>query len=360
MSVHELPSGKWKVRWRTPEGTARSKTFSACEKSEAVAFETEILKAKRLGSLIHLQTEIDGSKKSLREVGAEFWQTKYHNLAPKTREHYKWLIETLVAPDGGELTDSPIGAISTTDVEDWLTGLPTGNVAKRHAASLLSSIFKFAMRRGYVKWNPALIAERPKKAKRKIVYPATPAEIEAIRAKLDDESKLLVSLMAYQGLRPQEALGLRWEDVQKTTLLVYAPKTDTVRAVRLLGVVADELAAFRLKAGNVTGFIFHKDGQRWQKHDYNNWRRRKWGKVSTIGHPYVLRHSFISGRIGQGDPLTEVAAEAGHSVQTCSEHYAHAFKDYDPENRVRMEDAIRAARNGGTNLEEQEGVLHVS
>lgn len=45
-----------------------------------------------------------------------------------------------------------------------------------------------------------------------------PEKVEQIRAKLDAEGKALVSVLAYSGVRPGEALSLRWSDVETKTL----------------------------------------------------------------------------------------------------------------------------------------------
>jgi integrase len=62
----------------------------------------------------------------------------------------------------------------------------------------------------------------------------------------------LIGLLAYAGLRPQEALALRWEDARERTLLVgkaadgqggvKPTKTGQARTVRLLAPLADDLA----------------------------------------------------------------------------------------------------------------------
>lgn len=47
-----------------------------------------------------------------------------------------------------------------------------------------------------------------------------PATIEVMRAGLGVRDATLISVMAYAGLRPGEALGLRWSDVRERTLLI--------------------------------------------------------------------------------------------------------------------------------------------
>lgn len=69
----------------------------------------------------------------------------------------------------------------------------------------------------------------------------------------------LISVLAYAGLRPQEALAMRWADVRERTLLiekasdgqgdVKLTKTRHSRTVRLLAALAHDLAEWRLLCG---------------------------------------------------------------------------------------------------------------
>lgn len=60
----------------------------------------------------------------------------------------------------------------------------------------------------------------------------------------------LVAVLAYAGLRPGEALGLRWHDIGERTILVErsvafgqlkSTKTASTRTVRLLAPLAEDL-----------------------------------------------------------------------------------------------------------------------
>ena len=69
---------------------------------------------------------------------------------------------------------------------------------------------------------------------------------------------IFVSLLAYAGLRPSEALALKWSDVGKRTILVEraasygvekGTKTLVSRNVRLLEPLARDLAEWKLRSG---------------------------------------------------------------------------------------------------------------
>jgi integrase len=94
-----------------------------------------------------------------------------------------------------------------------------------------------------------------------------------------------VSVLAYAGLRPGEALALTWGDVQGQTIIgdkaVSAgeqkeTKTRQTRAVRLLTPLASDLAEW-MRCGRPSNeaLVFpRRDGRAWTDSDWNNWRKR--------------------------------------------------------------------------------------
>jgi integrase len=126
----------------------------------------------------------------------------------------------------------------------------------------------------------------------------------------------LLVVLAYAGLRPQEALGLPWSNVRGRTLLIDRAQSDEglkdtktggTRSVRLLAPLTADLAAWRLAGGPLIGgaLVFPtRDGELWRDHDWANWRRRVFDPLAaTVGvsgmRPYDLRHAFCSLLIGE-------------------------------------------------------------
>lgn len=173
---------------------------------------------------------------------------------------------------------------------------------------------------------------------------------------------LIVSLLAYAGLRPGELRALRWQDVQERTLLVQraaapdgnanATKTGQRRSVRLLAPLAAELREYRLAAGRPPEhelLMPGADGGSWVKSRWQAWRRDHWMPVcratalDPTPRPYDLRHSFASLLLSEGRQPTCVARQLGHSLTMLLETYAHLIDEFDGE-RVDAEAEIEAAR----------------
>ena len=123
------------------------------------------------------------------------------------------------------------------------------------------------------------------------------------------------------------------------------------RVVRLLPPLAADLAEWRLACGRPEPdeLLFPcSDGAPWRDHDWRNWRRRVYQPAAAaVGvqspRPYDLRGSFVSLLIQEGRTVIDVAAQAGHTPETCLRHYARLFRDA-PAERVPAEVAIRRAR----------------
>jgi integrase len=256
--------------------------------------------------------------------------------------------------------------IKPATVEQWAADLRRrgdGAPSILRASAVLSGILQRAVVNGLIESNPVRAVRRPRQAPPRQPDPIPPALIEAIRAQLEPRDATLVSLLAYAGLRPEsEALPLTWRQVGDRSLSVYASKTVRERQVRLLGPLADDLAAWRKlsESGGPASsrnpqtarppLVFPPPGGAWTPTAWQNWRRRVWRPAALAAglpadsRPRDLRASFASLLIAEGRSVVDVAQQLGHSPATCLRSYARAFAEFDLEGRETAEAAIRSAR----------------
>jgi len=345
----------WRVRWRQ-HGRNRARTFST--RRDARDFDAEVRRQRRAGSLAAL----DAGAQTLGEYVTGTWATSHAaTLAAKTRLHYASLYDHHLRPYLAsialrEITPEVIGL---WQAERLASG--AGPIAIRHAMDLLGSILEHAFAGGHLSANPARRVKKARPPRREEVQPLPPTTIEAMRAALDARDATLISVLAYAGLRPGEALGLRWGDVREQTLLVQRAislgeesdtKTRQHRTVRLLAPLAADLRLWRMAAGRPgdSELVFPgKEGRPWTQAAYQSWRRRAFNRATQaagLAHarPYDLRHSFASLLLHEGRSVIYVARQLGHDARLTLTRYGHVIDELEDRPRIAAEAAIADAR----------------
>jgi integrase len=203
---------------------------------------------------------------------------------------------------------------------------------------------------------------------RREAHPFAPTAVEALRravrvrhpserhwggTDLGHRDAGFISLLAYAGLRPHEAIDLAWAAAREHTLLVRAPKTQSTRTVRLLDPLRRDLAEWRLARGRPaddTPIIVGHDGHRWSTGAYAQWRTRTWTRALKRARlptatPYVLRHSFASLLLHEGRSVIYVARQLGHGAELTMRTYGHVIDELEDEPLLTAEEAIRVPGN---------------
>ena len=354
MSVHRK-GAKWVVRYRDG-GRNRSRSFD--RKSDAERFDAEARRRRQLGAL----PSLDAGRDTVNDFVTDVWApTHAVTLAPKTRIHYASLYDHHIAPHLGAcpLRELRAELIGRGQADRLAAG--AGRVAVRQALDLLGGILQHAVECERIHSNPARLVRKARPPRRQEVRPLAPRTIEAMRLAASARDATLVSVLAYAGLRPGEALALRWSDIRKSTILVERAlalgeeddtKTRQHRTVRLLGPLRGDLAEWRLACGrpgpDALVFPNHR-GENWTLPAYQSWRRRAFRRAvqaTAIGHttPYALRHSFASLLLHEGRSVIYVARQLGHDARLTLTRYGHVIDELDDQPRVDAETAIREAR----------------
>jgi integrase len=284
--------------------------------------------------------------------------------APKTRLHYASLYDHHLRPF--------LGSIALRDIDPETVGrwqadrlaAGAGPVAVRQALELLGSVLEHAFVSGRVAENPVRRVKKARLPRREEVHALSPTSIETMRAALGARDAALLSVLAYAGLRPGEALGLRWGDVRERTILIQRSislgeeadtKTRQHRTVRLLAPLAADLRSWRMAAGRPDDdqLVFPgKDGQPWTQPAYQSWRRRAFRRATQaagLAHarPYDLRHSFASLLLHEGRSVIYVARQLGHDARLTLTRYGHVMDELEDTPRVEAEEVIADARRRG-------------
>jgi len=392
VSIERARDGKrWVVRWRE-HGRQRSRLFD--RHGDAQKWDDEVRRRRQLGPLALQQLTARGGP-TLDEWIRERWLPEHAvTLEQSTRDRYDSVYGCHIF---GALGGVPLGELTVSPLREWQAGLVKAGVAAStisKARTLLSSVLRHAAESEAIPGNPMSLVRAPKPEHRDAVVPLAPAIVEAIRRAMLDPSPrevaasqpgqrsrrryelappgtpqsrqrdaVIVSLLAYAGLRPGELAALRWEDVRENTILVQRAvdprgaikptKNRERRTVQLLAPLAQDLREYRLAAARPPDHalvVSGVSGSPLTKGDWQNWRCRQWAAACrAVGldptpRPYDLRHSFTSLLLAAQRQQLFVAKQAGHSVAVLTSTYSHLIDEYADSVRLDPESEITKAR----------------
>lgn len=314
----------------------------------------------------------------------ERWETRVLpglDVAPSTRELYSWCCRTLL----DELGTARLRSMTVDDVEaafDRLasarrrTGrLPLSRGSLIKVRSTLGVVLDFAERRGLATRNVARHAVLTPTAKRPAErISLTADEVRRLRDHLETERLGAMFLtMATIGLRPGEAAGLLWDDVDLTAGTISV--NHGVRLDKNRAYVSDEVKTkgsrrtVTLPAAVLAAVQAHKVSQARERLAATTWAddrlvfatragtvlspsnvRRELDRICTeAGIPAVtpneLRHSAASLLSDAGVPLEQIADVLGHaSTRMLDQTYRHRVRPSIAAAVAAMDDVLGAAR----------------
>jgi integrase len=272
---------------------------------------------------------------------ADPWLTERNDLAVRTLELYRWLLDRHILP--------PMGALALSDltpsvIRNWHAGIAEEHpTTAAKAYRLLSTIMRTAVADEVITRNPCQVkgAASEKAPERPT---ASIAEVQALAEAMPDHLGVAVLLAAWCQLRRAELLGLRRRDVDplrgmvsvvvtrtttmKGEVVEKAPKTDAGR--RTIAVPSNVLAQL----------TDHLDRHVDPEPDAlllpvrATVLRHAWDDArATIGRNdlrlHDLRHSGLTWSAATGASVAELMRRAGHKSPTAAMRYQHATEDRD-------------------------------
>lgn len=224
-------------------------------------------------------------------------------------------------------------------------GDPRSSGTKRRYASVLAHFFKWAVREGMIRDNPAAGVETPP-VRTRVRDLLTRTERTKVVNALSDVPSLQPETAAWAadwitfgvgtGLRPGEQARLVWDavDLDERTVTVgvgYVTKTGHERVVQVRGAAHDLLVRrAETYAGPGDGLVFPGAGG--APADTNFLTKVLAKAVTAAGlrktvTAYSLRHTYGTWMAQAGTPLFVLAKLMGTSVQMIERHYAHYAPD---------------------------------
>lgn len=319
-----------KQEWHTIDGGKR----------EAEAFERQQKEKLRAGTYI-----TKTSRKTFGEVSKLFLQNaEARSRRTSTLQNYRSVLDCHLLP---EFEHRQVGGIPRIDIEAFLNGmLAAGKSVElvNRCTRVLKSVLFFALERQLIERNPMQrFLPYEGKGERKVNRAAfSEAEVQQLMKEARPHERALIGVLCLTGMRPAEAYGLRWSDVDLErgaaniernwdwrAKTFTDPKTKAgKRTIALSGRLVDELEQHKARSGGELVFSTRTG----QPLNPSNVRRDIWKKlVGRAGvrqlDMYSLRHTFASLGRASGEEAFNVARAMGHSRSTLVDDvYAHSLQ----------------------------------
>ena len=340
-SVEKTEHGTYRIRFRTPDGRSRSKSFK--RRVDADAFAATVETSKLQGTY----TDPALGKTRFGEW-AKHVQASRVNLAPSTRARDDAYFRNFILP---AFADQPLSRVNPLQVQSWVSTLLSKDYAPatiRKAYQLLSTAFDAAVTSDLIPRSPCRGIRLPKETRDEMRF-LSPEEVEKLADAIHPRYRALVLTGAYTGLRPGELLGLKVDrlDMLRRQLRVVEALTEVKgqirlgppkskasrRTVTMPTFLVDELAQHLARYHDPDGWVFSSpQGGPIRR---TNFRRRFWIPAvrASVGEPlrlHDLRHSHAAMLIAQGVHPKVLEDRLGHaSITTTLDTYGHLMSGLD-------------------------------
>ena len=262
------------------------------------------------------------------------------NASPQTVQTYEESLRAfdsyLTFRDNGLSIDS----VDTDLIRDWMESLmDKGNSAStiNKNLSALRSFYRFALKRGLVKKDPAHAVTGPKKSKPLPQF-LREGEMDRLLDGLEWDSsfnnvraRTILILFYETGLRRSELVGLDDKDVDyDAAQLKVTGKRNKQRIVPFGAELAEQLKSYQAVRkeifGETCGAMFLSDkGERISGEQVYQIVRKYLSMVTSLKKrsPHVLRHTFATAMLNNGAGLESIKNLLGHASVSTTEIYTH-------------------------------------
>ena len=267
-------------------------------------------------------------------------------IVESTRKNYRSTMQNYWVP---HLAHLPIDAISPVLMRKIVNGIEwTSPVRRKNAVRLVTSLFNQAISDELIQRNPARSIPTTRVVKREL-DPFSRAEADAVIAKLYEVTSGLQTIYAcffefsfYTGMRPGEAMALRWSEVDTRNrtarvcrIRLYGKiqertKTKTSREVLLNDQALQALEKARPLTAARSDYVFAPEGSGDKSELYvrsETGPKRYWLlALRKLGmrhrRMYDTRHTYATMCLMAGMNPAFIASQLGHSVQILLSTYA--------------------------------------
>lgn len=214
----------------------------------------------------------------------------------------------------------------------WVDGKPEwkSDWRKRGVIASVCRAFNFAVKLGYVERNPFAGLSQPMGERGR---PMTPQEFLSLWKATDNPFRRVLCFLWFNGARPYEARGLRWDqiDFERSCATLVKHKTEKTRKDRhrrviILHPVTIKMLNWIRRTQEPSPFVFLNSRDRpWTRSalDLRLYRLRAKLGIPQDCKLYGTRHAMATRAAKNGVELATLAQLLGHTSTKMSEWYLH-------------------------------------
>lgn len=356
-AIRKLPSGRYQASYIGPDARRHpaETTFTA-------RIDAEAWLARRRDEIQDGVWPPGRVARSVSPTLAEYAATwlEQRELKPRTRAHYRTLLERFILPSLGS---KRLREITSDDVTEWHHALrtKTGDTYRAHAYSLLRAIYRTAQAEDKVTASPCRIRGAGQSKRKSSTEPATLAELEVMVEAMPANLRAAALVAAWAGLRFGELFELRRRDIDLNKGIVRvrrgvvrtggaiivgdpksaASKRDVALPPHILPMLAAHIAE-HAQAGR-DGLIFPgPGGVQWSPSSlYWHWHRARAAAGRQDLRWHDLRHTGAVLAAQTGATLKELMSRLGHSTPAAALRYQHVAAGRDAQLAERLSELAR-------------------
>lgn len=283
--------------------------------------------------------------KTLFQPFAEEWFKRFKsvpNVKPRTEKTYRDTLRAAIFPAFGNRI---IEEITAADIQDFLNQQCNDGMKKKTIngrMNLLSQIFRWAQECKLIESNPmkSMTIKNPSKETTSRKVFTTEQFITFLRNLFqlpEGRERLMGALITFTGMRRDELLGLKWEDIDWNQRVIHIQRgvkhignrvsqddftTKSDKGIR--DIYFDNGLYTLIHSLQGTGYVFGGESP-YTKTQYDTVRKHFFKAINTYGvTEHGIRHSYLSELNAHNvDPKT-LQAIAGHAdIQTTLNIYVH-------------------------------------
>ena len=211
-----------------------------------------------------------------------------------------------------------------TKISIQVRGGQEKRVTANRVLALISSMFNWAIKRGYCKDNPAKgVQKNPEKARDRFLQPEELSKFfEAVNQETNKTIKDFILISLYTGARRSNVVTMKWEDISMQFKIWRIPNTKNNDPV-IVPLIDEAIQVLESRKGNKSDYVFPGEGEMGHLID----PKKGWARVLERSglkdlRLHDLRRTLGSWQAIMGSSTLIIGKSLGHRSQKATEVYA--------------------------------------